>query len=289
MKKRPPSIIIIALIYFLEPVGNILQAALVNDMPVYGESGILSHLVWTDWVILSLFPVTGVGIYMVRRWGWYLFVSFSVTLIVYNVYVYSINPNYELETVLLFIGVVTFMSAFFLRKHVYAPYFNPRLRWWESAARFRVGLETQILTDQGAQTCTTVDISETGCFLSTPVVLDEGSLVLLKIHCSEAELDCLGKIVRKSTEREQVHGYGIMFQGLSKETRKTLRLLIFSLLKLGREQRKEKIQVSEIPPNFLEMRGVLFSRLAFSRNLHLAAPYRLQVAQKCPDARRPKS
>ncbi|PKN29927.1 MAG: hypothetical protein CVU64_05715 [Deltaproteobacteria bacterium HGW-Deltaproteobacteria-21] len=261
MKKRPPSIIIIALIYFLEPVGNIMQAALVNDMPVYGESGILSHLVWTDWVILSLFPVTGVGIYMVRRWGWYLFVAFSVTLIVYNVYVYSINPNYELETVLLFIGVVTFMSAFFLRKHVYAPYFNPRLRWWESAARYRVGLNTQILTDQGVQTCTTVDISETGCFLSTRAVLEEGSLVMLKIHCRGAEIGCLGRIVRKSTEKELAHGYGIMFQGVPKETRKMLKLLIFFLQQLGREQRKGKISVSEIPSNFWEMKKVPFSRV----------------------------
>ncbi|RJR29701.1 MAG: PilZ domain-containing protein [Desulfobacteraceae bacterium] len=264
MKKRPLSIIIIALIYILEPVGNILQAAFVNDMPVLGESGILSHLVWSDWVILSLFPVTGFGIYMVRKWGWYLFVAFSVTLIVYNVYVYSINPNYELETVLLFIAVVTFMSAFFLRRHVYAPYFNPRLRWWESAARYRVGLQTQILTDQGVQTSTTVDISETGCFLSTQAVLEEGSLVMLKIHCRGVEIGCLGRIVRKSTEKEAAHGYGIMFQGLPKETKKTLKLLIFSLEQLGKEQRKEKIGVSEIPSNFWELRHAPFPKVVLS-------------------------
>ncbi|RJR41797.1 MAG: PilZ domain-containing protein [Desulfobacteraceae bacterium] len=264
MKKRPLSIIIISLIYILEPIGNILQAALVNDMPVWGESGIMSHLVWSDWLILSLFPVTGFGIYMVKKWGWYLFVAFSATLIVYNVYVYSINPNYELETVLLFIAVVTFMSAFFLRRHVYAPYFNPRLRWWESAARYRVGLKTQILTDQGVQTSTTVDISETGCFLRTRAELKEGSLVMLKIHCRGVEIGCLGRIVRKSTEKEAAHGYGMMFQGLPKETKKTLKLLIFSLEQLGREQRKEKISVSEIPSNFWELRSVPFSRFFFS-------------------------
>lgn len=263
MKKRPLSIIIIALIYLLEPVGNVLQAAFVNDMPVHGDSGILSHLIWTDWLILSLFPITGFGIYMVKRWGWYLFISFSAVLVAYNIYVYSINPNYDLETVLLFILVVTLMSAFFLRKHVYAPYFNPRLRWWESAARYRVSLETQILTDQGAHTCTTVDISETGCFLSTRAVLQEGSLVMLKLHCRGAEISCLGKVVRRSGEREKVHGYGIMFQGLPKETRRMLRLLIFSLEQLGREQRNEKIQVSEIPSDFWSGRNRLLARLAF--------------------------
>jgi signal transduction histidine kinase len=263
MKKRPLSIVLIALFYVLEPVGNVLQAAFVNDLPVHGESGILSHLVWTDWLILALFPVTGVGIYMVRRWGWYLFIAFSATLIAYNLYVYSVNPNYELETVLLFIAVVTFMSAFFLKKHVYAPYFNPRLRWWESAARYRVSLETQILTDQGSHTCTTVDISETGCFVSTRAVLQEGSLVMLKIHCRGAEIDCMGKVVRRSGEREKVHGYGIMFQGLPRETRRMLRLLIFSIKRLGREQRSEKIYSSEIPSDFWTLRNGYLGRTVY--------------------------
>jgi hypothetical protein len=193
-------------------------------------------------------------------------------MIGYNLYVYSINPNYELETVLLFIAVVTFMSAFFLRKHVYAPYFNPRLRWWESAARYRVGLETQILTDRGAETCTTVDISETGCFLSTRAKLEEGSLVMLKIRCGQAEIGCLGRIVRRSTDKEKVHGYGIMFQVLPKETRKMLKLLIFSLERLGREEREEEIKLSEIPLDLWAGASGFFSRLSFGvRSLRLFA------------------
>jgi len=250
VKKRPLSITIITLIYLFEPVRNVLQASLVNDMPVFGPSGILSHLLWSDWVILSLFPVVALGVYRVRKWGWYLFVLFSCVLIAYNVFAYKMNPNYGLETVLLFISTITVMSAFFLRKHVYAPYFRPRLRWWEHAARYRVHLESRILTDSGSEPCTTWDISESGCFLSTERPLEEGSLVMVKIRCKGVGLDCLGKVVRKAGEGESVRGYGILFQGIPKETRRTLRLLILSLEELHREERKDLIQDSEIPLNF---------------------------------------
>ena len=250
MKKRPLSIVILSLIYLLEPAGNILQASIVNDMPVFGPFGILSHLLWSDWVILALFPVVAVGVYMVRKWGWYLFIAFSAVLIGYNFIVYTLNPNYALETVLLFICTITVMSGFFLRKHVYAPYFNPRLRWWEHAARYRVTLKSRVLTDSGVHDCTTLDISKSGCFLSTGAVLQEGALVMLKMECRGIELDCLGRVVRKSGEREKVCGYGIMFQGLPKEHRRNLSLLLQSLKELHREERKDLIQDSEIPLNF---------------------------------------
>ena len=36
MKKRPLSIIIIALIYLFEPIGNLIQAAYINNLPLVG-------------------------------------------------------------------------------------------------------------------------------------------------------------------------------------------------------------------------------------------------------------
>lgn len=264
MRKRPLSIVIIALIYFFEPAGNLIQAAFINDMPLFGRAGILSHLLWTDWVILALFPVVAVGIYMVRKWGWYLFICFSGLLIAYNLFVYFfLNPNYDFETILLFILIITGMSAFFLRKHVYAPYFNPRLRWWETAARYRVTLNTDILTEKGALPCKTIDISETGCFLECEAPMTEGSSVWLKINCQGIEINCLGRIVRRSGEKERVGGYGIMFQGMSEETRKTIRQLIFSLERLERQERKDLISASEIPSKFWQRHYSLLSQVGF--------------------------
>ena len=246
MKKRPLSIVIIAVIYFFEPAGNLIQAAYVNGLPLLGDNSIISHLIWSDWVILSVFPVVAVGVYRVRKWGWYLFLGFSGSLIFYNLYVYFyLNPNYKLQTVILFILIVTGTSAVFLRKHVYAPYFNPRLRWWEIASRYRVTLPTKIFTDDGAVDCQLVDISSTGCFIDFAGNLNEGDEVWLLIQPVNNEINCLGKVVRKS-KQPNLPGYGIYFHAMSRETRQKLKHLIRTLKTLGGKDRQGSIPASVI-------------------------------------------
>ncbi|MDQ5987587.1 MAG: hypothetical protein CSYNP_03332 [Syntrophus sp. SKADARSKE-3] len=209
MRERPLSIIIIAIFYCLEPFGNLIQAAYINQMPLFGSDSIISHLAWTDWVILGLFPVVGIGIYMVKKWGWYLFLAFSALLIFYNLYVYKyLNPNYSIEIVILFIFITTAIAAFFLRKNVYAPYFNPRLRWWEVATRYRSSLSTVIFTSQGSVPCKALDISETGCFIDYCGEIPLGSQVMLGFLFGDTEFNCLGRIVHhKSGSEDSNQGY----------------------------------------------------------------------------------
>lgn len=252
MKKRPLSIIIIALIYLFEPVGNLIQAAYVNKLPLVGANSILSHLIWSDWIILGLFPVVAVGVFMVRKWGWYLFVAFSVLLISYNLYVYLyLNPNYQLHTVLLFILIVTAMSAVFFRKHVYAPYFNPRLRWWEVASRYNIALNTKILTNDTALTCRLSDISASGCFVDYAGELSVGDSIMLIIQCSGDEIKCMGKIVRKSTKTGN-SGYGIYFQTIPKETRLKIKRLIKTLESHGGKDRRGSVPTNTIASDTME-------------------------------------
>jgi hypothetical protein len=252
MKRRPLAIILITILYFLEPVGNVLQAAFINDMPLFGRYGILSHLFWADWIVLISFPIVGIGVYKVRKWGWYLFICFSAVLIAYNLLVYYyLNPGYVPETIFLFILIITGITALFFRRHVYSPYFNPRLRWWETAARFRVILETDMSTSHGSFHCETVDISESGCFVETREGLKEGEPVWLRIRCRGIEINCLGRVVRKAGPREKAQGYGIMFEGMAKETRRKVRSLIYSLERLDCEDRTGVIPEEKIPQDFV--------------------------------------
>jgi PilZ domain-containing protein len=261
MKKRPLSIIIISLIYFLEPVGNLIQAAYINKLPLVGANSILSHLIWSDWIVLGLFPVVAVGVFMVRKWGWYLFVGFSILLIAYNLYVYLylVNPNYQLHTVLLFILIITVMSAVFFRKHVYAPYFNPRLRWWEVASRYKITLNTKILTDDAILNCRLQDISESGCFVDNTGELSVGDNVLLAIQCAGDEIRCTGNVVRKSNKSDNP-GYGIYFQAITKETRLKIKRLVKTLESHGGRDRVGSVPSHAISPDALEEKK-LFSNL----------------------------
>jgi hypothetical protein len=271
MKKRPLSIVIISIFYLLEPVGNLVQAAYINKVPVFGSQGILSHLIWSDWIILCLFPIVGIGIYMVRKWGWYLFLSFSALLVFYNLFVFIyLNPNYPLAVVIFFILITTAITAFFLRKNVYAPYFNPRLRWWEIAARYRVPLETTLATTKGALNCKTVDISETGCFVEHHEDLPLGSVVMLEFHCNGMEISCMGKIVsRRASERENCQGYGIMFQAIPSEMKKRIRQLIWFFEKIGLEDRKDNANAINVIKEISWQEYNLFDQIGFRVKHHL--------------------
>lgn len=263
MKRKPLSIIIIAIIYLIEPVGTIVIGARVNALPVFGPDGIFAHLLWSDWLLLAGFPVVALGIYSVRKWGWYLFVIFSALLIGYNVYVYLfLNPNYSLGLIIFFIVVITAISAVLFRKQVYAPYFNPRMRWWEIAARYRVNLDARILTsDHGSANAHILDISETGCFVGAAGELQEGANVWLVIRCGETEISCLGRIVRKVAAGKEGQGYGIMYHGMSKETVIKMKGLMHSLKELGGRDREGSIPASRIPANLYEIGNTFFNRL----------------------------
>ena len=246
MNRRPLSIVIISLIYFFEPFGNLITAAYINQVPLLGFDSILSHLIWADWIILCLFPIVAIGIYSVKKWGWYLFIFFSILLVAYNLFVYAfMNPNYNLGTVLIFIVFVSVIAANFLRKHVYSPYFNPRLRWWEIPARYRISLNTKILTDRyGTHDCKVFDISVTGCFIDYTDDLEEGDNVWLIIQHEDIEINCLGKIVRKSPDRENILGYGIIFKTMSRDTRSKLKLLLHVIKGQGGKNREETVLLS---------------------------------------------
>jgi hypothetical protein len=197
----------------------------------------------------------------VKKWGWYLFLSFSAILIFYNLYVYfHLNPNYNLQTVILFILIVTSLTAVFFRKHVYSPYFNPRLRWWEIASRYRVTLRAKIFTPDAPTDCQVLDISMTGCFVDYSGNLSEGDKVWLIIKGASEEIHCLGKIVRKAVQPDTV-GYGIFFQTMSRDTRQNLKRMIRNLKALGFKDREISNQTVEYQKKLLEKKYTLLGQI----------------------------
>lgn len=263
MKKRPLAITLIALIYLLEPIGNALIAALANDLPLFGSQGIFAHLIWSDWLILAMFPVVAAGVYAVRPWGWYLFIGFAIVLIGYNLTVFFfLNPNYDPTLVIGFILVITLVCSVFFRRHVYSPYFNPRLRWWEVAARYKVDLEATLLLDNGAEIhCHVLDISRTGCFVGHHGAIGTGENLWLKIHCAGTQIHGIGKVVRHAPGQ----GYGILFQAMTRETRIKLARLIHTLESLGGRDRQGAVVVAaQIPASvFGDLKDGLLNSLAF--------------------------
>ena len=221
MKRKPLSVIIISIFYFLEPFGNLIQAAYINQMPLFGHGSILSRLLWSDWIILALFPIVAIGIYMMKKWGWYLFLGFSALLIFYNIYVYKfLNPNYSLK---IHPGLHPDNHA-----HLSALPEEKRTLLLQSEApvvgnreAVRVPLNTFLLFKDGSMECKTLDISETGCFVELRDDLPLGAQVITEFECGNIEINCLGQIVNKRSESGEQHpGYGINLNPYPKRRRR---------------------------------------------------------------------
>lgn len=230
MKKRPWEIILISVIYILAPIGNILQAMFINHSS-FNE--LIQHLKVIDWVILLSYPVIGILVFTVKKWGWYLFIAFSFILIILNVIGYIRNMNYSFVMLIIFNVLIIGITALFFSKHVMSPYFNPRVRWWEVPARFKLNLTATLHSDQTIIESQILDISQSGCFVSTTTPLDIGANIWLEIKFSNKEVDCFGRVVRIASKKEDKNGYGIMFLSVGKDSRNLLNSLIKTMHKMG--------------------------------------------------------
>ncbi len=234
MKKRPWEILVISVILFLAPIGNVLQSLFFNRIPL-GQ--LLSKFRVIDWVILLGYPVVGALILSVKKWAWYLSICFSFFLLIFNVVAYIRNPHYEIWALIAFnvLSVAVFIPLFL--KHIMSPYFNPRIRWWEVPSRFKLNLSATLHTDQNIVESQILDISESGCFVQTDTPLEIGTKIWLEIKFSDKQVDCFGKVVRSAGKKEDKNGYGILFLSIGRESRNILVSLLRTLHKMGIDDR----------------------------------------------------
>jgi hypothetical protein len=235
MPRRPIAIVLVFIGYLLSPVLILLQGAAAHHLPVFGQGSILTRLYFTDIIILFVYPLGALAVFSVRRWGWYLFLSCSALLIGYNLFVYSLSPRYNLLVLIIYNLALAVVAGIFFRKHVIAPYFNPRLRWWETETRYRIDISLEVLLEDGRHTGDLLDISESGCYLATETPLISGETYTLHIRCMDREAAVRGRVMRSSTITETVRGFGIMFVGLQEEEKAKIGAVL-AVLQRGRLQ-----------------------------------------------------
>lgn len=155
--RRPFTLVILSLFLILEPLiqliglsiwKNVSVRMILKDMSLFQS-------------ILFFFPMLpGLGLYLVKKWGWFLFIGYSIFLIFFNLFAVFKNPsnyNYHalIETIL-----ISIMIIYFLRKDISPPYFKMYPRGWRGNKRTPVNKNVCI---NGIWTVTK-DISETGFY-----------------------------------------------------------------------------------------------------------------------------
>lgn len=172
MKKRPFIIKMLSYLYFASPIFIILQLMWAHKIDLDNLNTIRFAFNWHVCMMMALTPVVGYGIWAVKEWGYYLLMGHSMFLFINNVVIYAVHyTSLPIWVVAVFNLAILGIILTFVRKEVKAPYFNPKVRWWENAARYyykdmRI-LVKEFNTDKLLFQANSFDLSETGIFVAT--------------------------------------------------------------------------------------------------------------------------
>lgn len=227
MFRKPISILLLSILFIISPFVILVLNAAINMVPIYGYGSILFRLRSFDIVILCLYLITGVSIFFVKKWGWWVIVISALIMILYNLITLFLNPFASLFVILLMNLVIFSVTLFFFRKHMIAPYFNRKLRWWEQDQRYKIDIYLKFLGID--KNVIISDISEGGCYIFVDFLIEKGSRLPLLIVCGSFCITINAKVMRIARESERYYGYGLMFLKIESVEKEGLKKLLKKL------------------------------------------------------------
>lgn len=165
--KRPVGIYVLAVLFILAPLGNILISFAGAGVANWYEPSVftvfLQSIPLVDWVWLSLLVLTGVLLFRPHKLSWSVAIATLVIILLINVYrmfssdASSIAPQYfkVFSIISLFCTLGVLVIAFYFR----FPYLDRRANWIKNIERY--DLATDI--EWKGQIVKTESISVTGC------------------------------------------------------------------------------------------------------------------------------
>lgn len=191
--KRPLELTVIAWIFFLVPVINVLGWTI--SYMLIGKGWSLAQVLtynlgtFTEgfWGIIhfsslvglwALFIVVGIGILLVKKWGFFLCIVAASANWVFSWFIFRFEelgipiktaPELNPFQPSALINLVFFIPVLIiLQKDIMAPFFNPRLKWWEQHKRVKASLTIEARIAGKSAEYQTFDLSTQGLFLATP-------------------------------------------------------------------------------------------------------------------------
>lgn len=160
---RPLPILVFGSVFLLLPIVNYINFAYQLEVSPKDFSVILSRIDSIA-LILAIFPVVvGIGILLVKKWGWWSFLAYSVTVLFYNLIVLISEPNQLISNLLNLVQSLIGFSAmfYFLKPDISAPYMNVDKRGW----RFQKRKPIEIPIFLNGVPTKSIDLSATGLYV----------------------------------------------------------------------------------------------------------------------------
>lgn len=220
--KKPTGVYIIAILFLLAPIGNILisfaGSGVENWYKIEVMLPFLQSIPLVDWIWLGLLLVTGVLLYYPHKLSWSVAI-FTLLLVLminayrlFNVDKNSIDPNFL--KVFSVLAIISTLSVLVIAFYFRFPYLDRRSNWLSKTQRLNIRIpilinETKALTES---------ISTTGCRLSfdRPCEFKHLEIVRLKfLEISKVEIQA--EVIEKLE-----FGARVEFRSLNSEFRRDL-------------------------------------------------------------------
>lgn len=183
-----------------------------------------------DPIIVGLFALStfvSYGVWKVRSWGYYTYLSTACLSLIYLLYDFAMAGNLDNYMPLALSTSFAIGTCILLQKHVSAPYFNPRLRWWERDPRYRVHLGVKFQIDRQTRGGSLLDISKSGCFAELDAKLIVGEEIEMRMQMIKFDFTTRAKVIWCSSDPK---GYGLMFIGITQRHRREIDGIIAYLI-----------------------------------------------------------
>jgi hypothetical protein len=238
MKKRPWTIKLVTLLFLLSPLGLLAQLAYFYRIPPSHMHLLFLPEIWTPqvlaWAILS--PLMGLCVWTVHRWAYYALIGFFALLLANNLAVWMSGRGLWDSAARIVLGSgLVLLVMLVIRRNFFAPFFNPRLRWWENAHRYATDRLRILVKSFGSNAllfeAKSFDISTTGLYVVSGHEVKIGDVfgmdVLLPgggmVHAS-------GEVVWHHDSSEgQPQGFGCRFTTMSRDFKAEIRGVIRAL------------------------------------------------------------
>jgi hypothetical protein len=209
----PISVLIIGICFIIIPIFSITYKLIMGKEQL-NDFFIVFRPIQIAFILIS--PIIAYGLLRMRRWGWYLMIIFSGSLIIYIIYYiiafmteyYWIIMKVTLGFYLIFLLILALIAVIgiFSQKDIYLPYFSVASRGFRDSKRKKIEKDTII----DGKTHLIRDISKKGLLIVWEnCEKSPGDIIKFEIDDPEGnEYLLTGKIVRKSE-----HHIGILLQG----------------------------------------------------------------------------
>ncbi|OFZ52948.1 MAG: hypothetical protein A2428_10555 [Bdellovibrionales bacterium RIFOXYC1_FULL_54_43] len=212
MKARPWPIIVLTILYLLGPVFSILVASYLMHMsPLkYFSLWLPRASYWSTLSTFCLYPIAGIAIYLMKPWSYALFIAITALTTYQDYTAWRAHPAVMGFPVLFGLTLINVaIVAYFALPSVRTPFFNRRLRWWESKPRYKMEIPAALESALGQTKCTLMNLSLGGAFVKSAKTLDINAKTNLRFAVFNQTILVEARPVHRRSRGTR--GYGLEF------------------------------------------------------------------------------